>query len=172
MVATSGQSALAGAWFTLTEAAAATGKSRSTIKKYLADDRFPQAQQGRRRGQLVWVIPLVDLLAAGLTPNAPQDCERRRRPAGRGGTQGGRLAEVEAELAELRVRAQVAEVRAETAERLIRQQAEHVGDLRRALLMLEAGTSNTAESSPEREQAQAPLTRRVEKRPRRWPWRC
>lgn len=122
------------------------------------------------------MIPLVDLLAAGLTPNAPQDCERRRRPAGRGGTQGGRLAEVEAEveaeLAELRVRAQVAEVRAETAERLIRQQAEHVGDLRRALLMLEAGTSNTAELSPEREQAQAPLTRRVEKRPWRWPWRC
>lgn len=36
VVATPGQGVPAGAWFTLTEAAAATGKSWSTIKKYLS----------------------------------------------------------------------------------------------------------------------------------------
>ncbi len=123
------------------------------------------------------MIPLVDLLSAGLTPNAPRTESvidlRADQPNG-GDTQGARLAEVQAELAEMRVRAHVAEARAEAAERLIRQQADYVGDLRRAPLMLGTGTPETAEPSPEREQAQAlprpPLpTRRVEKRAWRWP---
>src|SRR5512135_717918 len=57
-----------GAWFGITEAAEVTDKSRSTIKKYLADGKFPQARRDRLHGQEAWVIPLGDLLAAGLRP--------------------------------------------------------------------------------------------------------
>lgn len=109
------------------------------------------------------MIPLVDLLGAGFTPNALWTASGDDGQPGGDGTQGARLAEVEAELAELRVRAQVAEASAEAAERLLRQQVEeHVGDLRRALLMLEVGTSSTVNPSPKRQQAYPP-TRRVEK---------
>jgi hypothetical protein len=161
----------AGAWFTLTEAAEATGKSRSTIKKYLADGKFPQARRGQQGGQPAWVIPLVDLLGAGLTPHAPRVEAGEAAQADGAGTQGAHLAEVEAELASLRVRAEVAEARAETAERLIRQQAEHLGDLRRALLMLGPGSPDTARPAPPSAPAQAdPLPGPVKQRARRWPW--
>lgn len=159
-----------GAWFGITEAAEVTGKSRSTIKKYLADGKFPQARRDRLHGQEAWVIPLGDLLAAGLRPNAPKGGDAAAKLADQpssDGTQGARLAELAAELAKQRQRAELAEARAQAAERLIHQQAEHVDDLRRALRML-GGGSEHAEPPPEPTQAQPP--RRAERRPRRWPW--
>lgn len=55
--------ATGGHLFTQAQAAAATDRSLTTIKRMRADGRFPNSQRDARG---VWLIPLADLLAAGL----------------------------------------------------------------------------------------------------------
>lgn len=59
--------------FTISEAAAACGVSRDTVKRHRADGKYPHALQDSTG---TWLIPLADLLADGLTPNgAATDAE-------------------------------------------------------------------------------------------------
>lgn len=58
-------------YLTLTQAADACGVSRSTIKRRREAGTFPGAMQ--RDGS--WVIPIPDLLAAGLNPGRPSPTE-------------------------------------------------------------------------------------------------
>jgi hypothetical protein len=55
--------------FTLKQAAEEAGVSRDTIKRRNAAGEFPNAYQDHRG---VWMIPLTDLLAAGLPPKLRQ----------------------------------------------------------------------------------------------------
>jgi hypothetical protein len=67
--------------FSITEAAQATGMHRDTIKRRVGKDEFPNA---RRDSAGAWLIPLGDLLAAGLTVNAPasgEDTAQHQEPA-------------------------------------------------------------------------------------------
>jgi hypothetical protein len=52
---------------TLTEAAAATGRSRTTIRRYFDQHRFPNAFRDGDSENEPWLIPLGDLEAAGLS---------------------------------------------------------------------------------------------------------
>lgn len=54
--------------FTMTEAADACEVSRDTIKRHRQAGAYPGAHQDAAG---TWLIPLADLLADGLTPNAP-----------------------------------------------------------------------------------------------------
>ncbi|MFB6878962.1 helix-turn-helix domain-containing protein [Streptomyces sp. NPDC056323] len=62
------------------EAATACGVSRTTIRRRQAGD-LPNAVEDPRRG---WLIPVEDLLAAGLRLNAPAGPDADTAPAGRG----------------------------------------------------------------------------------------
>lgn len=65
---------------TLTQAADACGVSRSTIKRRREAGSFPGATQ--RDGS--WVIPIPDLLAAGLNPGRPSPPEDMTQAADQG----------------------------------------------------------------------------------------
>ena len=58
-------------WFTLTEAAGVVGLSRDAMRRRLRADGFPNAVQDQGRPGAPWIIPLEDLLAAGLRLQAP-----------------------------------------------------------------------------------------------------
>ncbi len=62
-----------GKLFSVTEAAKACSLSQKTIKRRLSEGAFPGAYKqpmSAQGGNERWLIPLADLLAAGLQPNA------------------------------------------------------------------------------------------------------
>jgi len=66
-----------GKWFSISEASQATRRARITIRRYLDAGKFPQAKRDDSHigppDSAPWLIPLPDLLSAGLTPNAAAD---------------------------------------------------------------------------------------------------
>lgn len=120
------------AWFTLTEAARATGKSRVTIRRYLDQERFPHAEREAETGSgspAPWRIPLGDLVAAGFDV-APAD----RDPVRQGDT-----GAISPELARMREQLAVATALASERDRTIAILVEQVTELRS--LLTEALTS-------------------------------
>ena len=55
-----------GPWFSLTDAAAISDKSRVTLRRYLDADKFPNARQDTGDINNAWLVPLQDLEAAGI----------------------------------------------------------------------------------------------------------
>jgi predicted DNA-binding transcriptional regulator AlpA len=128
------------AW-TLTEAVERTGASRSTLRRYLAAGKFPNAYKDTSSA---WRFPLEDLLAAGLSPSEPareralsasteQTMSKPPEQTTTASTE--QVSKLEQALREERTRA-------DNAERLAASYLANVEDLRRALLMLGAGTNN------------------------------
>jgi predicted DNA-binding transcriptional regulator AlpA len=133
------------AW-TLTEAVQRTGASRSTLRRYLDAGKFPNAYKDTSKA---WRFPLEDLLAAGLSVSEPPAERALSTPTEQPNTATAeRLSKLEQALREERTRA-------DNAERLAASYLDNVQDLRRALLMLEAGTGKP-EQPPE--QVQSTLT--------------
>jgi predicted DNA-binding transcriptional regulator AlpA len=136
------------AW-TLTEAVQRTGASRSTLRRYLDAGKFPNAYKDTSKA---WRFPLEDLLAAGLSVSEPPKEHTLSASSERAMSNGNdhtstataeQVSKLEQALREERTRA-------DNAERLAASYLDNVHDLRRALLMLEAGTSK-----PERPTEQA-----------------
>jgi predicted DNA-binding transcriptional regulator AlpA len=130
------------AW-TLTEAVQHTGASRSTLRRYLDAGKFPNAYKDSSKA---WRFPLEDLLAAGLSPSETAREQRLSKPTEQASTATAEhVSKLEQALREERMRA-------DNAERLAASYRANVEDLRRALVMLEAGTSKPEQST---EQAQS-----------------
>jgi len=133
--------------WSISKAANECGVSRDTIKRRRAAGGFPNAYQD---GRSQWMIPVTDLLAAGLHPGRPSPPQGgahgqhenapERRP--------GREAELENELRVMEVKL--------AGERQLRQAAErNAEDLRASLRMLDSATphqtpANAAPMSPEK----------------------
>lgn len=133
------------AW-TLTEAVQRTGASRSTLRRYLDAGKFPNAYKDTSKA---WRFPLEDLLAAGLgvsEPASERALTTSTEPASKATAE--QVSKLEQALREERTRA-------DNAERLAASYLDNVHDLRRALLMLEAGTSKPEQPT---EQSQSMLT--------------
>jgi hypothetical protein len=131
--------------FTLTEAEAVTGASRSTLRRRLREGAFPSAAQGPDG---TWRVPVEDLLAAGLRVNAPdQGQDQGQTPVS--DQPRDRVAELEQELALERSQRQA-------AEQLAAERAERIVDLRNALRMLDAGPVGRAEQAEQQPQPPAP----------------
>lgn len=118
------------AW-TLTEAVQRTGASRSTLRRYLDAGKFPNAYKDTSKA---WRFPLEDLLAAGLNVSEPP-AERALSTS----TEHAATATAE-QVSKLEQALRDERTRADNAERLAASYLDNVQDLRRALLMLEAGT--------------------------------
>jgi predicted DNA-binding transcriptional regulator AlpA len=133
------------AW-TLTEAVERTGASRSTIRRYREAGKFPNAYKDTSKA---WRFPLEDLLAAGLSVSEPAAERALSTPTEQPNTATAeQVSKLEQALREERTRA-------DNAERLAASYLDNVHDLRRALLMLEAGTSKPEQTN---EQAQSKVT--------------
>ena len=117
------------AW-TLTEAVARTGVSRSTLRRYLDAGKFPSAYKDSSNA---WRFPLEDLLAAGLSVSVPPS-EQAQSVV----TEQPNKAHDE-QVSVLEQALALERSRADNAERLAASYLDNVQDLRRALLMLEAG---------------------------------
>lgn len=133
------------AW-TLTEAVQRTGASRSTLRRYQAAGKFPNAYKDSSNA---WRFPLEDLLAVGLSPSEPA----RERALSASSEQ---VLSASAEQASSASAEQVSKLeqalreertRADNAERLAASYLDNVQDLRRALRMLEAGTSQPEQAT-------------------------
>ena len=110
-----------GGELTITQAAAAADVHPRTIRRHLP--RFPGAHQSGRSGSMSgpWLIPVDDLLAAGFKVNAVEE-ETPEAPRADLPPMN-ELEALRAEVADLRLRAEVAEARAEERERVIEAQA-------------------------------------------------
>ena len=90
---------------------------------------FPNSYRSASRAQSPWLIPVTDLIAAGLTPGKPAPPEEPPGPAEPSPTE---LDALKAENVELRKRAEIAEAVAEEREKALE-------DTRLALRALSAG---------------------------------
>ncbi len=157
--------------FTLREAAAACGVSVQTIKRRKDDGLFPNARQEpipNGGGTKRWVIPLSDLLAQGLHPNAARKRDGMPKPdldltdAGAGdGDQAtkGEVEQLRQELARARQEAAVAKALADERLRALDDARLTNERQHQAMMMLNAG------SAPEKEAPPLPEQRR-----RWWSW--
>jgi hypothetical protein len=133
--------------FSLTDVAAMTGESRSTVRRMLNAGRFPNAWQDSD-GRKAWWVPATDLGAAGLGQTRPdRDLFTDRGQSGRDEVT--RLREemdgLRQQLADVRV--QLAEARAQAEER-----GAQIADLRFFGRLLGEG----ADAPDRQEAAQAP----------------
>jgi predicted DNA-binding transcriptional regulator AlpA len=116
------------AW-TLTEAVERTGASRSTIRRYRDAGKFPNAYKDTAGA---WRFPLEDLLAVGLKPTEPAREQAQNTSTEQATTE---------QLNKLEQALIMERTRADNAERLAASYLANVQDLRRALVMLEAGAA-------------------------------
>jgi DNA-binding transcriptional MerR regulator len=133
------------AW-TLTEAVQRTGASRSTLRRYQAAGKFPNAYKDSSNA---WRFPLEDLLAIGLSPSEPA----RERALSTSTEQslsasiGQASSASNEQVSKLEQALREERTRADNAERLAASYLDNVQDLRRALRMLEAGTSQSEQAN-------------------------
>ncbi|HDG7239980.1 TPA: helix-turn-helix domain-containing protein [Staphylococcus aureus] len=147
------------------KAAEETGVSRSTIMRMLKKEEFPGAR--KINGQ--WAIPVTSLGVAGLRPGKPSPAEDSVVQKGdHGGVQGEHKGDHEhvrtgdqgdhLNTLNLRHKLELAELREQSLRKeledqrvLASERAARIEDLKKALLMLERGSSDTPapESSPE-----------------------
>jgi predicted DNA-binding transcriptional regulator AlpA len=155
------------AW-TLTEAVQRTGASRSTLRRYQAAGKFPNAYKDSSNA---WRFPLEDLLAIGLSPSEPareRASASRERALSTSSEQGQSTSTEQAktttdeQVSKLEQALREERTRADNAERLAASYLDNVQDLRRALRMLEAGTGQPEQAT---ERAQSVLTEQANGQP-------
>lgn len=124
----------------LGEAAERCGVSRSTVRRYREQGKFPNAFKDSSGA---WKIPLEDLLAVGWKPNAPAQSEPVSVPPEPVPERHNeRVAELERAL-------ELERVKRESAERLNAQIQANLDDLRQAMKMIEAKPVSVPVSAPE-----------------------
>lgn len=137
--------------WTLSEAAERCQVSRSTVRRYREQGRFPNAVKDSKKG---WMVPLTDLLGAGLDPATPPAQEE---PTPLLSEQAQSESEHALELAQLRAALDVERAQRQAAEQIAAERQDHIDDLRASLRMIEAAKP----AVPEQIQVAA-------QRPRRW----
>lgn len=145
--------------WTITEVAQRCGVSKSTVRRYREDGKFPDAFKDEAQQ---WRIPIEDLLAVGWRPNDPSKgsslVSTPDEPVS-GPTE--RERELESLLA-------IERAKREAAERIASMAQESVEDLRRAMRMLEQLPTRQAE--PAQQVSPEQVVNTVPEPPRRRRW--
>jgi Helix-turn-helix domain len=128
------------AW-TLSEAADRCGVSRSTVRRYRENGKFPNAFK-TPGGE--WKVPLPDLLAVGWKPTGPEPEQAQPEQVSAPGGQPSEPAMAE-RVRELEQALSRERARAEAAERLAASFRQNAEDLRMTLRMLEGGKVSSPE---------------------------
>lgn len=136
--------------WSISRAATECAVSRSTIRRYREAGKFPNAEKTSHG----WVIPLTDLLAAGLKPGTsrpePEQPNEQAQDTMSGlNEHAQRLSDLEHELA-------LEQLKRQAAEQLANERERQLVDLRQALRMLEATpkpTSEPTQDDPAHEQS-------------------
>lgn len=138
--------------WTLTEAAQQCSVSRSTIRRYRESGKFPNAE--KQNGQ--WVIPVSDLIAAGLNPGQPNPPDEQPNESGESSApeQGDQAQEI----AELRAQLAIEQAHRQAAEQIAAERERSLNDLRQALRMIEPPRQVFSEKSAKPSQPQQPST--------------
>lgn len=123
----------------LGEAAQRCGVSRSTVRRYREQGKFPNAFKDSSGA---WKIPLEDLLAVGWKPNAPAQPEPVSVPPEPNKSINDKVAELEHALT-------IERVKREAAEQANAQMKANLEDLRTAMRMIEAKPVDSPVSVPE-----------------------
>lgn len=118
--------------WTLTDAAQQCSVSRSTIRRYRESGKFPHAE--KQSGQ--WVIPVTDLITAGLKPGQPSPPDEQPNQADH--TTKNEQPDHVQELSELRAQLQIEQAHRKAAEQIAAEREQSLIDLRRAMRIIEA----------------------------------
>ena len=151
--------------WSLSEAAQQCQVSRSTIRRYREQGKFPNAvKEGN-----TWMVPVTDLIAADLNPGQPSPPdEQPSNPAQ--GSSDGQLKHAQ-ELAELRAQLSVEQAHRQAAEQVAAERERAVDDMRRAMRMIEQAppppeppaqqqeTAAPNRSAPQPQRPQGPIAR-------------
>ena len=129
-------------WLTLTEASAAMGVSKDTLKRALRAGKLPNAQQ-RDDDNRTWEVPVGDLLAAGYRPK-PADPDPVVVPMPRMSHESG---DVDPQLRELRERIERLQHELTVARTLADERAARIGDLQMAVSLLSQRTTDERRAS-------------------------
>lgn len=124
----------------LGESAERCGVSRSTVRRYREQGKFPNAFKDTSGA---WKIPLEDLLAVGWKPNAPAQPEPVSVPPEPA------VSVTDDRVAQLEQALELERVKREAAERLNAQIQANLDDLRSAMRMIEAKPVSSPVSAPE-----------------------
>lgn len=127
--------------WTLSEAASLCGVSRSTVRRYREDGRFPHAFKDTAG---LWKIPTEDLLAVGWTTSASATDVAHEPALGVPTVEPARNAADE-RIKELERALELERARADAAAALAASYRENITDLRHALRMIEAPKVLTVE---------------------------
>lgn len=118
-------------WLTLTEASAAMGVSKDTLKRALRAGKLPNARQ-RDDDNRTWEVPVGDLTAAGYRPK-PADPAPVVVPMPHMSYESG---DVDSELRELRERVERLQHELTVARTLSDERAARIADLQMAMSLL------------------------------------
>lgn len=150
--------------WTLTEAAQQCSVSRSTIRRYRESGKFPNAE--KQSGQ--WVIPVSDLITAGLNPGRPSPPdEQPEEPKEHTALEQDDQAQ---EIAELRAQLAIEQAHRQAAEQIAAERERSLNDLRQALRMIEPPRQNLSEEVNESAQSEQPRPQpnSTPSNPKRW----
>lgn len=152
--------------WTLTEAATHCKVSRSTIRRYREQGKFPNAVKSPDRG---WLVPVEDLLGAGLSPG--RSIPEETTPTEPAQADSAHVQALEKDLIEVRSALNIERAHREAAERIAAERERGLTDLRAAMRMLEAArppepeeTQQPAPAEPEPTRASEPQAEKPKKR--------
>lgn len=119
--------------WTISEAAQQCEVSRSTIRRYRDQGKFPNAEKTLEG----WVIPVNDLISAGLKPGKPKAGDDVLTEQGQPDTS------IAQELIELRAALKIEQAHRQAAELIAAEREQALKDMRQAMRMIEAAPAQT-----------------------------
>src|SRR5690606_34453808 len=123
--------------------------SRSTVRRYREQGKFPNAVKNPDRG---WLVPVEDLLAAGLSPG--RSIPEETMPSEPAQADSAHVQALEKDLAEARAALAIERAHREAAERVAAERERGLTDLRAAMRMIE----DARPTEPEENQQPEPTT--------------
>lgn len=144
--------------WSLSEAAQQCQVSRSTIRRYREQGKFPNAVKEAN----TWMVPVTDLIAADLNPGQPMPPDEQPTEQAQGSSD--EQIRHAQEVAELRAQLTVEQAHRQAAEQVAAERERALDDMRRAMRMIERAPDS---ATPPPQEPPAPEARPTDPQPQR-----